>query len=213
MKTLFDRINFAVKSWWLSLIIGVLFVGLGFLLMFTPVATYITLSFLFSVTMFVSGVFEILFAISNRRNLSSWGWYIATGLIDLALGMYLIYVPGMSMVVLPFVVAFWLMFKGFSSMGYAFDLKRYGVSDWGWYLIFGFLAIICSIGVMWQPIVGALSVVYIVSFAIIFLGLARIMLAFGLRKLHKINQKFHAQNGMKFDDSEKKEEIKESDTF
>jgi len=170
MKTLFDRINFAVKYWWLSLIIGLLFVGVGFMLMFTPVASYIALSIVFSIAMFVSGVFEISFAVSNKDNLSSWGWYIATGIIDIILGLYLMYIPEMSMMVLPFVVAFWLMFKGFSSMGYAFDLKRYGTNDWGWYLVFGFLAIICAIGIMWQPLMGALSVVYIVSFAFIFFG-------------------------------------------
>lgn len=191
MKTLFDRINFAVKNWWLSLIVGILFFGVGILLMFTPLESYIALSVVFSVTMFVSGIFEISFSISNKKNLSSWGWYLASGIIDLLIGLYLMYYPTMSMAVLPYVVAFWLMFRGFSGIGYAMDLKRYGNHDWGWYLVFGLLTILCSVAILWQPLMGALSVVYMVSFAFLFIGLFRIMLSFGLKKLHKTNKEFH----------------------
>lgn len=194
MQTLFERINFTVKNWWLSLILGILFFGVGLLLMFTPIQSYIALSVVFSITMFVSGVFEISFAMTNRKNLSSWGWYIAGGIIDLILGLFLMYYPGLSMAVLPYVVAFWLMFRGFSSIGYAMDMNRYGTKDWGWYLVFGILGILCSLAVLWQPLMGALSVVYIVSFAFLFIGLFRIMLSFGLRKLHKTNKEFHEAN-------------------
>ena len=40
-----------------------------------------------------------------------------------------------------FIIAFWLMFRGFSSTGYSIDLKRYGTRDWGWYMAFGILAV------------------------------------------------------------------------
>lgn len=194
MKTLFDKINFAVKNWWLSLIVGILFFGVGVLLMFIPLESYIALSVVFSITMFVSGVFEISFSISNKKNLSSWGWYLASGIIDLLIGLYLMYYPAMSMAVLPYAVAFWLMFRGFSGAGYAMDLKRYGNHDWGWYLAFSMLTILCSVAILWQPLMGALSVVYMVSFAFLFIGLFRIMLSFGLKKLHKTNKAFHEGN-------------------
>lgn len=201
MKTLFDRINFQVKNWWLSLIIGILFVGLGILLMFTPLQSYIALSIVFSVVMFISGVFEITFAVSNRHNLSSWGWYLASGIIDLLIGLYLMYYPAMSMAVLPFIVAFWLMFRGFAGIGYAIDLQRYGTRDWGWYLVFGILAILCSVAVLWQPMIGALSVVYIVSFAFLFIGMLRIMLSFELKRLHGNNKALHDEMNTRLDDS------------
>lgn len=200
MKTFFDRINFAVKNWWLSLIIGILFVGLGILLMFTPLQSYIALSIVFSVTMFISGVFEISFAVSNRKNLSSWGWYLASGIIDLLIGLYLMYYPAMSMAVLPFLVAFWLMFRGFAGIGYAIDLQRYGTRDWGWYLVFGILAILCAVAVLWQPVVGALSVVYIVAFAFLFIGMFRIMLSFELKRLHGNNKALHEEVENLYDD-------------
>ncbi len=184
MQTFYEKIDYAVKNWWLSLIVGILFVGIGILLMFTPVQSYIALSILFSVTMFVSGIFEIVFAASNRKTLSSWGWYLAGGIIDLILGIYLMLYPGMSMMILPFVLAFWLMFRGFSAIGYSIDLQRYGNRSWGWALVLGILAIICAFLFIWQPIAGAITVVYFVAWAFLFIGIFRIVFAFQLRKLH-----------------------------
>lgn len=101
------------------------------------------------------------------------------------LGFYLIAYPMLSMEVIPFLIAFWLMFSGFSSVGYAMDLKRYGTRDWGWYVAFGILAVICSLIILWQPAVGALYAVYMISFAFLIIGFFRIMLSFELKNLHK----------------------------
>ena len=126
-----------------------------------------------------------LFSLSNRKGVPSWGWYLVGGIIDLILGIYLIAYPMVSMEVIPFIIAFWLMFRGFSSTGYSIDLKRYGTRDWGWYMAFGILAIICALIILWQPAVGALYVVYMISFTFFIIGLFRVMLSFELRNLHK----------------------------
>lgn len=178
MKTIFDELQQEVKNWWISLILGILYVIVAISLMFSPLSGYAVLSILFSVSMLFSGLLEISFAVSNRRRVSSWGWYLAGGIIDMILGFYLIAYPMLSMEVIPFIIAFWLMFRGFSSVGYAMDLKRYGTRDWGWYVAFGILAVICSLIILWQPAVGALYAVYMISFAFLIIGFFRIMLSF-----------------------------------
>ena len=150
MKTIFDELQQEVKNWWISLILGILYVIVAISLIFSP----------------LSG-------------------YAAGGIIDMILGFYLIAYPMLSMEVIPFIIAFWLMFRGFSSVGYAMDLKRYGTRDWGWYVAFGILAVICSLIILWQPAVGALYAVYMISFAFLIIGFFRIMLSFELKSLHK----------------------------
>ena len=145
------------------------------------------------VSMFVSGTLEILFAVTNKKNISSWGWYLASGIIDLILGIYLMANIGLSMAVLPFIVAFWLMFRGFASTGYAMDLKRYGTRNWGWYMAFGILAILCSIGIIWQPGLGALSLVYMIAYTLLIIGIFRVMLSFELKSLHKRNKEYYGE--------------------
>lgn len=121
MKTIFDELKQEVKNWWVSLILGILYVAVALGLMFFPFNGYAALSILFSISMLVSGLLEIAFAISNRQRVSSWGWYLAGGVIDMILGLYLVTYPVLSMEVIPFIIAFWLMFRGFSSVGYAMD--------------------------------------------------------------------------------------------
>ena len=67
MKTFIDTINFGVKNWWVSLILGILYVAVALGLMFFPFNGYAALSILFSISMLVSGLLEIAFAVSNRQ--------------------------------------------------------------------------------------------------------------------------------------------------
>ena len=138
MKTFIDTINFGVKNWWVSLLLGLLYILIAICLMFTPLASYVALSVLFSVSMFVSGTLEILFAVTNRKNISSWGWYLASGI-----------------------------------------------------MAFGVLAILCSIGIIWQPGLGALSLVYMIAYTLLIIGIFRVMLSFELKSLHKRNKEYN----------------------
>ena len=67
MKTVFDEIQHSVKNWWMSLILGILYIGVALCLMFAPLSSYVALSIIFSISMLVSGILEILFAISNKH--------------------------------------------------------------------------------------------------------------------------------------------------
>ena len=185
MNELVGGLGYAVKNWWMSLLLGLLYIAVALCLLFAPVSSYVALSVIFSISILVSGILEIFFAVGNKKIINSWGWYLAGGIIDMILGFYLIAYPMLSMEVIPFLIAFWLMFRGFSSVGYAMDLKRYGTRDWGWYVAFGILAVICSLIILWQPAVGALYAVYMISFAFLIIGFFRIMLSFELKNLHK----------------------------
>ena len=155
METVFNEIQHSVKNWWTSLLLGIVYIIVALWLMFSPVSTYVALSIIFSVSMLISGILEIIFALSNRKGVPSWGWYIVGGLIDLVLGIYLIAYPMISMEVIPFNMAF------------------------------GILAILCSLLILWQPAIGALYAVYMISFAFLIIGLFRVMLSFELKNLHK----------------------------
>ena len=74
------------------------------------------------------------------------------------------------------------------------DLKRYGTRDWGWYIAFGILAVICSLLILWQPAIGAMYAVYMISFAFLIIGFFRIMLSFELKNLHKRGRSMRDKN-------------------
>ncbi len=181
----YEEVKSAVKNWWVSLVLGILFVLVALYLMFFPIAGYGMLVILFCICMLASGILEIVFSVSNRTSLPAWGWYLACGIIDVLLGVFLAWYPGVTALVIPYILAFWIMFRGATAIGSSFDMSRLGVHGWGWYVVFGILAILCSFAIIWNPGVGAFASVYILAFAFLFIGFFRIMLSADLHRLHK----------------------------
>ena len=66
METVFNEIQHSVKNWWTSRLLGIVYIIVSLGLMFSPVSTYVALSSIFSVSMLISGILEIIFALSNR---------------------------------------------------------------------------------------------------------------------------------------------------
>ena len=127
MNELVGGLGYAVKNWWMSLLLGLLYIAVALCLLFAPVSSYVALSVIFSISILVSGILEIFFAIGNKKIINSWGWY----------------------------------------------------------LVFGILAILCSMAIIWQPGLGAVTVLYMLSVTFLIIGCFRIIFSFELKRLHK----------------------------
>ena len=88
MNELVGGLGYAVKNWWMSLLLGLLYIAVALCLLFAPVSSYVALSVIFSISILVSGILEIFFAVGNKKIINSWGWYLAGGIIDLLIGIY-----------------------------------------------------------------------------------------------------------------------------
>lgn len=76
-SSLFKKVKIAIDYWYIPLLVGLLFVGIGIWSFITPLAAYLTLALLFSISFLVSGIFDIIFALSNRKKIDNWGWTLA----------------------------------------------------------------------------------------------------------------------------------------
>jgi Uncharacterized conserved protein len=92
------------RHWYLLLILGIIFIVVGLWVFSTPILSYATLSILFAVSFFVTGILEIVYAISNRKEMNNWGWSLVGGIIDLLIGILLMALPLTSMLFLAFYV-------------------------------------------------------------------------------------------------------------
>ncbi|MFV0330872.1 MAG: HdeD family acid-resistance protein [Dysgonomonas sp.] len=183
---LFYSTKQAVKYWWISLLIGLLAVGLGIWCMATPLSTLVALVLVFAVTFFVSGLFEIAFAISNRKLLRNWGWTLASGILDLAFGIILIAMPPeVIALVMAYFVGFWVMFQSVWGIGTAAELQRNGVKGWGWLMALAILGVLMAFIFIVSPAFTTTFIIALVSISFIFYGIFRIYYAFRLRSLHK----------------------------
>jgi uncharacterized membrane protein HdeD (DUF308 family) len=181
--SIFKEIKEAVQYWWLLLLTGLILVAVGIWVFASAAIAYLSLSILFGASILCIGFFETIFAISARKSLEGWGWTLASGLLDIVIGAYLLAYPGVTMVMLPFILGFWLLFRGFSAIGFSFDMKSYGDLNWGWVLLFAIGIIIFAIMILAVPAFGVANIVAWTGLSFIFAGVFRIILSFRLKKL------------------------------
>jgi len=185
MSTISSSIVSSVRNWWWFIIKGLLLIAAGVAVLARPLAGYVGLSILFSIVILGVGLSQIFFAAANNRSLKGWGWMLASGIIDVAVGGFLLIYPLITMATLPFFVGFWLMFRAFFLMGISFDLSSLGISNWGWYLVGGILLLILSGMILYYPAAGAVSIVAWSAAAFIVAGVFNIALAFKLNSIKK----------------------------
>ena len=182
----FETVKDNVKYWWGSLISGILALILSFWCLATPDATLVTLAYLFICAFLVNGIMEIIFALSNRKILAGWGWNLASGIIDLLFGLFLVILPLPTITVMfIYFVGFWIMFRSIWTIGQAVELQRTRVKGWGWLLTLAILSVIFSFIFLISPIFSGAFIVLFVSFAFLVYGIFRIYLAFRLRSMYK----------------------------
>jgi uncharacterized membrane protein HdeD (DUF308 family) len=184
-KTSVDEMKYAIRNWWLSLVSGILLIVSGLWILATPVQSFVALAVLFSFLTLASGISEIIISLTNR-NYQGWGWYLTNGIVDLIIGIMLVVHPLLSVELLPFLVGFWVMFRGSMAIGSALELKSYNIEGWGIFLFTGIATVLFSLLILFHPILGSISVVFVTSMAFIAAGLFRVYVGLKLKNLHKL---------------------------
>ena len=185
MENVLSKISQVIKHWWIGVLLGILFVLLGFWVLRSPIESFVTFSIYFAITYIISGIGAIAFSLANRKALSGWGWQLAGGVLQLFLGFALLANPGVSMIVLAFFVGFWLLFQGISTISIAVELKRDEQKNWGWVLFSGILTSILAFMVLVNPLYAVSTLSIFVGLSMIMAGVAQIMIGMGMRKVSK----------------------------
>lgn len=172
-----------LKYWWLLLLSGILFVILGFYIMNQPVASFLALSIFFASAFLISGIFEIVYALTSRRHDSGWGWVLLGGIVDFIFGAFLISSPALSMAVLPMYIGFVIMFRSFFGVFHAFTVKKLGIPGWGWALFAAIIGVIFSLMMIVNPIFGGMTIVIYTAIAVLMLGILQIALSLRLKNI------------------------------
>jgi len=185
METIYQEVKEEISHWWISLIVGILLIGISLLLIFWPVEGYGAVTVIFSLSVMAAGLFEIFFSWSNRKSLKGWGWYLAAGIAAVILGVAFLLLPLVTATMIPFLLGFWIMFSAAMVIGFSFQLEAARLKSWVWYLVFGIVAGIVSLIILLNPYAGATMTLFLVSLGFMCMGLYRIIVAFELKKIYK----------------------------
>ena len=183
MSNLISKVSGTIKNWWVFLILGVLLLISAYWMFTTPVESFVGLASLFSALIFVSGLFSVFFAFSNKDDIDNFGLYLAGGLLDVLIGFILLKYPGLTLVLFSMFIGFWLLFRGFNMISVSFKIKKIGDANWGWILFFGIMVVIFAMMSIVNPLIGASYLVFTLAFTLVLFGIANIALGLKLRKL------------------------------
>lgn len=172
------------RNWWLVALRGLLAVIFGVLALIWPQITLSALVILFGVYILIDGIFTVISALRDREQYVHWGLLLLEGLAGIAIGVLTFIWPGITALVLLYLIVAWALVTGVLEIIAAFQLRKEIENEWllglGGVasLVFGVLALI------W-PASGALAIVWIIGIYAIIFGVVLIALGFRLRNLHQ----------------------------
>lgn len=176
----------AIRHWWLMLVAGILCIAAGICIFVFPVESYVTLSIMFGVLMLLVGAGQLVIASTSGNYLMMKGYFIVGGILDLILGIFLCVYPGVTLVVLPFMMGLWLMYHSFMLISFGGDMDTFKISGSGSMVILGILILVLSIFVLLNPFsAGVVTVLVVAGAGLVLLGVTFCVAAAKLKGLKK----------------------------
>ena len=169
-----ERSILAQESWALA-VEGVIALIIGFMILFWPPAV-VSIIIVVGAFAFVWGIFALVASIKadkGRRWLR-----ILEGVCGIVLGLLILLWPGISTVVILWLIMIWLVVTGIFKIVGAFALPK-GDASKGLLVVNGFLALIIGVLLLSLPLLGGLlTMAILIGFYGIFAGITLISLAF-----------------------------------
>ena len=147
-----------------------------------PGLTVAVLVLLFGAWILVDGVFRVIGAIGHRASDNEWGFDLIIGIMGIIIGFLTFHAPRITALALIIYIAAWALMIGATEIALAIKLRREIKGEW-FLILMGLLSIVFAVMLLWNPLPGALALVWLIgSYAIAF-GILAIILGFRLRSL------------------------------
>ena len=127
--------------WWLVLIRGILAILFGLFALFAPGTALLALVFVFGAYAIIDGITAIIAGIRHRKGESHWGWQVFQGVVSVIAGIIAFVWPGVTVLAILFVIAFWSIISGIAQIVESFTMRKRGLSSWGWTLAGGIVSV------------------------------------------------------------------------
>jgi uncharacterized membrane protein HdeD (DUF308 family) len=170
----------AARHWWILLLRGILAVILGALALSVPGVTALALALIFGAYALIDGIVAIAAAVRMSRTAGQWGWLLAEGVLGVLFGIAAMTFPGITLLLLVYIVAGWAIVTGVTAITTAWRLRAEIKGEWLWIAV-GALSVIFGVCVAFEPAAGLFAVVYTFAFYALLTGVTFIGLSLRLR--------------------------------
>src|SRR4249919_3692544 len=112
----------STRSWAVAL--GLLEVGVGIAVVVWPDPTLLVIAAFIGWWVLFSGVMTVAGSISARRILPYWGLFLALGIVEAVVGVWLLYRPGLTLLAMVFAIGLWAILYGIVLTAASIELKN-----------------------------------------------------------------------------------------
>jgi uncharacterized membrane protein HdeD (DUF308 family) len=165
------------RNWWAIVIRGVMAILFGLAVFAFPGISLLGLIVLFGIFAIVSGFFALMSLKSSPGNESTW-MVLLEGITGIAVGIIAFIWPGLTGVVLLYLIATWAIVSGIFEVITAIRLRRQIDNEWFLGLAGGASVIFGILLIAW-PAAGAFALLWVIGTYAIFFGV--LLVALGLR--------------------------------
>jgi len=173
-----DEVRGMTGSWWLFVVLGILWILFGMFVLSYNVGSLLALAVFAGASFLATGITQLL----TVGRVDSWRWlWVVGGVLSILAGLLTFFWPGITLLVLSGILAWFLIFKGvIDVVGALADRHR----DWWWIgLPLGVLEFGLGIWAVGYPGRSLFVFVNLVGIYAVFFGFAEIFAAFDLRRL------------------------------
>jgi uncharacterized membrane protein HdeD (DUF308 family) len=182
----YEKTEYLIKRWWLSLLVGLISLIIGFIILVNPVTSYYIFAIWLGAGIFLSGLFGLIQSISSKNYFVRRGWLVVANIADIIIGLILMFNAIISEIFMPTLLGFWLLYRGASMLIQGFDLRDYGIRDAGWVVFYAALIISLAVAILWLPMsFGIEAVILFIAIAVIAYGISTISLSYRLWEVHR----------------------------
>jgi uncharacterized membrane protein HdeD (DUF308 family) len=166
-------------NWWALALRGVAAVLFGLAALIWPGLTLAVLIVLYGAYALVDGIFAVVAGVRAGGGTRRW-LLLAEGILGVLAGLVALFFPGITALVLLYVIAFWAIFGGILRIVSAILLRREIDNEWSMALS-GVLSVLLGVILAVLPGVGLLSLAWLIGVFALGVGVTLIVLAFRVR--------------------------------
>ncbi|MGH8604973.1 MAG: HdeD family acid-resistance protein [Gammaproteobacteria bacterium] len=153
----------------------------GAAIFFWPAISFVVLVLLFGLYALTDGIITIVLVLRERRRHKRWWLLLLQGIAGVAAGIMTFMWPGVSALVLLYIIAAWAIVTGILEIAAAVQLRKEIEGEW-LLALGGIASLIFGVLLVAFPGAGALAVVWLIGAYSAFFGALLLFLAFRLRR-------------------------------
>jgi len=174
------------RRWWMLLLRGLAIIVFGVLAFLWPGLTLITLAIMWGAYAFVDGILSLSLAVTVRDGGAAQRWWLAiVGVVGLLAGVAAFMSPIAVARVLLLFIAAWAIVVGLLQIWGAVRLRKEISNEW-MLILSGLISVAFGALLIARPVVGALSLIWVIAAYAIVEGVLYVGLAFRTRSLRNL---------------------------